>query len=151
MSVTHSAKSILLLLPHACRERSAGSFPGVRSQALGGEKRGQRLGQEGPGAPGAAPTSRWPTLRPRTRRLRARLRAVLWSCPASAGLLGPVDFIRLRSFFEGSFREPRINVLASCTRVESLVELFSISNARLITVCTCNAVLSEADICLASS
>lgn len=59
MSVTRGARSILLLLPRACGERSAGSFlsvPGVPSQAMGGEKRGQRLGQEGPGAPGAALT-----------------------------------------------------------------------------------------------
>lgn len=95
MSVTRSARSILLLLPHTCRERSAGSFAGVRSQTVGGEKIGQGLGQEGPGAPGAAPTSCWPTPRPRTGRHCARLSSALWRCPAGAGLLGPIDFLSL--------------------------------------------------------
>ena len=55
VSVSRGAKIILLVLLCACQERSAGSFlsiPGVRSQIVEGEKRRQRLGQEGPGAQG---------------------------------------------------------------------------------------------------
>ena len=111
MSVSRGAKRILLVLLFACRELSAGSFlsiPGVRSQIVEGEKRGQRLGQEGPGAQGlfilleGQPRG----LRPEAPHAAA---SVLWRCPAGTGLLAPIDFLRLHSSFEDSLREPGVS------------------------------------------
>lgn len=149
MSVTRDTKSILFLLLRRCREWKAGSFlsvPRVRSRPVGGGQRGQ-VEPGGARSPRLAGTFRGPTPGPQTRILRAARRPLQWRCLAGAGLVEPIDFLRLRSSFESSLRdlgfsgrappprvlwEPRLSVLMSDAGVRSLGGFSAFPHARLI-------------------
>ena len=138
----------------------------VSSPRPWGVKRGEKLGQEGPGAQGLLRLlERRPQgVRPGgsargcvpccgvARPVRASLDPLTFSgcappCGAhseSLGFAGRVSPPRV-------FSMPRISVLVSCTWVRSFVDLSSaLANAQLNVVCACIAVLFKLDIGLAS-